>query len=306
MPCLCPRDVWPAPPGAENRRPVSSPRRSYAGAKAFSIPCGQCAGCRLAKRAEFALRCVHEASLHEAACFVTWTYDDEHLPADLSLSVRVMQKTMKRLRNHVGGLRFATRGEYGDKNGRPHYHSLLFGEDFRADRYPWSRSETGGLQYRSPTLEKVWPFGHVLVSDFTFQTAGYVAGYVQKKLNGPPLEASLLRRSIDAATGEIREWKVAREFLLASTKPGLGAGWFERFKSDAFPSDFLIFEGKRVPVPRYYLKKLSEAERLEVVAARKRKAALHAENNGDSRLLVRNELAELRAARFKRSLDEVQ
>lgn len=304
MSCLCPLDAWPAAPGSDDRRPVFSPTRSYQGAKAFSLPCGQCVGCRLDKRESWAVRILHEASLYDANCFVTWTYADEFLPADGSLSIAEVQKAFKRLRHEVGSCRNVTCGEYGSLNARPHYHSILFGHDFRSERYPWKRSEVGVL-FRVPTLEKVWPYGHVLVGEVTRESAGYVAGYVRKKLNGERGAEALKRRVVDPATGEVREWKVAPEFFIMSRRPGIGAGWFERFKCDAFPSDFLIVDGKKVSVPRYYLAKLAELERAAIVAERKRKALKHADNNRDSRLLVRNEVGELKARRLVRSLDEV-
>lgn len=304
MPCLCPLDAWPAPPGAADRRPVFSATRSYSGAKSFSLPCGQCVGCRLDKREAWAVRIMHEASLYEANSFITWTYSDEHLPSDLSLSVDAIQRCFKRLRHELGFCRNVTSGEYGDLRQRPHYHSILFGHDFRGERYPWKRTEMGVL-YRAPTLEKVWPYGHVLVGEVTRESAGYVAGYVRKKLTGEKLAESLLRRGVDPDTGAPREWKVAPEFFIMSRNPGIGAGWFERFKCDAFPSDFLVVDGKKVSVPRYYLNKLAELEREAVVAKRKRAALKHSDNNGDSRLLVRHEVATLKAKRLVRSLDGV-
>jgi len=246
---------------------------------------------------------MHEASQHERNAFLTWTYADEHLPSDLSVSVRAVQLLFKRLRHEVGAVRHATCGEYGDQGGRPHYHSILFGEDFAADRFPWQRSPTGGLLYRSPTLERVWPFGHVLVGDVTRSSAGYVAGYVRKKLDGEDAEAALRRRSVDPETGEVREWRVAPPFFVTSRRPGIGAAWFDRFSGDAFPSDFLIVEGDRVPVPRYYLDKLTEAERLPIVARRRERARAHAAENLPARLMVRHESARLRARRFLRDLD---
>lgn len=302
MPCLCPLDAWPAPPGATDRRPVFSAMRSYAGAKAFSIPCGQCVGCRLDKRQSWATRMMHEASLWDANSFVTWTIAPEHMPADQSLDVRTVQLAFKRLRKAAGSFRHATSGEYGEQFHRPHYHSAIFGEDFRRDRYPWKRSE-GGILYRSPTAEKAWGLGHVYIAELTRESAGYVAGYIRKKLNGDRLETALQREGINPETGELRQWSVKRPFFITSRKPGIGAGWYERWASDCFPSDFLMVEGRRVAVPRYYLDKLAEGARAQIVAARRARAEVHRDNNTDRRLLVRHEVSELRAKRLLRALD---
>ena len=44
------------------------------------IPCGQCIGCRLDRSRAWADRCLLEASQYPHNCFLTLTYDDEHLP----------------------------------------------------------------------------------------------------------------------------------------------------------------------------------------------------------------------------------
>lgn len=37
-----------------------------------------------------------------------------------------------------------------------------------------------------------------------------------------------------------------------SRRPGIGASWFNRYRSDVYPSDFLISRGKRIVPPKYY------------------------------------------------------
>ena len=46
----------------------------------LTIPCGRCIGCRLERSRQWAMRCVHEAEMHDENVFVTLTYDDDHLP----------------------------------------------------------------------------------------------------------------------------------------------------------------------------------------------------------------------------------
>lgn len=64
----------------------------------LKLPCGQCIGCRLDRSRQWAMRCVHEASLHDDNCFITLTYNDENIPFDASLRHRDYQLFMKRLR----------------------------------------------------------------------------------------------------------------------------------------------------------------------------------------------------------------
>lgn len=305
MPCTCPIDAYPPPPGAPDRKFVFSAHRSYAGATATRIPCGQCRGCRLDRARDWATRCVHESQCHDRNSFLTLTYSDDHLPGDRSVSVRELQLFNKRLRDGVGSMRFMGCGEYGDLTLRPHYHLLVFGWD-PDDKIPWRKAKSGEVLYRSPTLEKFWPYGEALIGAVTFKSAGYVARYTMKKAKGDEDPTRYVRAAAHPETGELIEWSVAPEFLLMSRRPGLGAEWFNRYASDAFPSDFLVVDGRKVPVPRFYTERLArEAEReaLRIKARRKLNGFRHASNNTERRLMTRHESQELRARQLVRPLD---
>ncbi len=45
-----------------------------------TVPCGHCIGCRLQHAQEWAIRCMHECDNSPENCYITLTYDDEHLP----------------------------------------------------------------------------------------------------------------------------------------------------------------------------------------------------------------------------------
>ena len=68
----------------------------------------------------------------------------------------------------------------------------------------------------------------MLVGDVSFQSAGYVARYSLKKVNGD-LAAAHYRR-VDPDTGEV--FDLVPEFAHMSLKPGIGASWFDRFYGD--------------------------------------------------------------------------
>lgn len=308
MPCYSPRDVWPPKPGAPDRRPVSSPSQSYAGARSFQLPCGQCIGCLLGRSQEWAHRLVHEAQMHQSSVFLTPTYSDEHLPKDLSVSVREHQLFIKRCRHELGSLRFFGCGEYGGVTKRPHYHTVLFGVDL-PDKRLHKKTPSGSLLYSSATIDRLWGKGFCTVGQLNSQSAAYAARYCLKKVAGKG-NPEYYRR-VDAETGVV--WYVKPEFVVMSRRPGLGATWFQKFRDDCFPSDFLIVDGKKVPVPSFYLEKLPEGERLAVMARRKldahaRRASWERrgmrDEGGDSRLLVRNEAKHLQAARLKRGMED--
>lgn len=240
--------------------------------------------------------------MHEGvACFVTRTYDVDHLPRDWSVRKASHQHFMKRLWRGLGRhVRNMSCGEYGEQGLRPHYHDILFGEDFVEDRVPVRKSQTGALLYSSPRLSKAWPFGEAVIGDFTYDTAFYVAKYNVKVLRGQAASREFLRRW-DSRTGE--EWFVEPPFLLMSRMPGLGASWFERFGADAFPSDFVVIDGRKLPVPAYYMRLLEKLDdgAAEVVREARRLAGSRSEGDRtEGRLRTLHESGRLHAARFAR------
>lgn len=202
------------------------------------IPCGRCIGCRLERSRQWALRCVHEAKMHEESCFVTLTYDDEHLPKDGSLCRKHVQDFMKRLRRRLDRkVRVFYAGEYGDQLSRPHYHLCLFGIDFD-DKVFW-KSFMGHSYYVSYFLADVWQKGFCVIGDLTFESAAYVARYCTKKITGPLADEHYQGR--------------VPEFCGMSLKPGIGATWLDKYgETDVFPRDECIARGVRCRPPRYY------------------------------------------------------
>lgn len=204
----------------------------------MSLPCGRCIGCKLERSRQWAVRIVHESKMHDENCFLTLTFDDAHLPKDLSLDPRHLQLFFKRLRSRLDPIRirhFAC-GEYGDQLGRPHYHAILFG---------WTPSDkvllkgSGELSlWTSPLLSETWGNGFASFGQVSFDSAAYVANYATKKVSG------------SSAAEHYRGRRP--EFLLMSRRPGIGAKWFEKFRSDVFPSDEVIVKGISARPPRYY------------------------------------------------------
>lgn len=277
------------------------------GVPGITLSCGQCIGCRLDKAREWSTRIAHEGAMHERSSFLTLTYSDEHIPHNYSLDKRTMQLFMKRLRKTLNvKVRYYLVGEYGGKFLRPHYHVILFGYDF-PDKYPWRKTGSGYIQYRSPTLESVWAYGNAEIGTVTPESAGYCARYVTKKITGDRAYEHYQR--MHPFTGEI--WRVAPEFSLQSNRPGIGASWFDKYQSDAFPDDFVTINGSKRPVPRYY-KRLWDAEQTSGVPGarltweRKSRALKRAPDNTPERLAVREESQHLKAKRLNRELDDEQ
>ncbi len=215
------------------------------------LPCGRCIGCKLEHSRQWAMRQVHESQLHEENCFITLTFNDEHLPENRSVSKRDIQLFFKRLRkeNYAKTIRYFACGEYGDDDARPHYHSCLFGHAFR-DSELLSHND-GKPMFRSASLEKLWQdkqgnqIGFATVSPFSMETASYVARYVTKKDSRE--EAY---KYIDKKTGEIIQ--LEKEFALMSRRPGIGKPWYDKFSGDIYPKDFTTIKGVKMRPPKYY------------------------------------------------------
>lgn len=269
----------------------------------MAIPCGQCIGCRIDRSRQWAVRCVHEAQGHESNSFITLTYAPEHMPIDGSLVPRHHQLFMKRLRKEIAPTRikFYHCGEYGEKLSRPHYHTLIFGYDF-PDRYPWTRNN-GETYFRSDTLEKLWPLGHSLIGNVTFESAAYVARYCMKKRTGKQAYEHYTKE-LDDGTQVIVEPEYAR----MSLNPAVGKEWAEQYAlSDCYDSgDFIVLNGRKFKPPRYYdqLLKASDPERLEQIKnSRVEALQKHEKNNTPERLAVRERIQEVKAERLKRGYE---
>lgn len=274
------------------------------------LPCGQCVGCRERRARDWAIRCMHEASLYERNCFITLTYNDEHLPPARSLVYDDFQKFMKRLRKaHKGHqpladgtypIRFYMAGEYGENFGRPHFHACLFNFDFDDKRF-FKDAPGGQKLFTSAALQELWTFGYSSVGSVTFQSAAYVARYINKKVTGDLADDHY--SWVDPETGEIH-WRTP-EFNKMSLKPGIGSAWLDKYQSDVFPRDYVIHKGAKLPVPRYYNKKFecsNPFEWDEVKFSRLENAKRFLDDNTPERLLVKKQVKLAQLSRLKRTL----
>lgn len=298
MPCYHPISAYQCTDGSI----VFYESKRHDTVKSLSLPCGQCIGCRLERSRQWAIRCMHEAQMHTQNCFITLTYDDDHLPSDRSLHYRDFQLFIKRLRKRYPGrrIRYYMAGEYGENFGRPHWHACIFGLDFD-DKKLWKRTSANSLLYRSQDLELLWPFGYSSIGDVTFESAAYVARYIMKKVTGK--NASEHYTEIDPESGEITTRKP--EFTKMSLKPGIGYEWYKQYTSDVYPHDYVIVRGKKVKPPKYYDKKYkidNPYEFDELLYIREKSAKLNYADNTPERLLVKEQVTKAKLQKLKRNL----
>lgn len=188
--------------------------------QALYVPCGKCLGCKADASMFWAIRCFHESTLHPVNSFLTLTYEN----APDRLVKTDLQKFFKRLR-HSFDFRYFACGEYGESTHRPHYHALIFGQNFRSDSFQINDS-----LYSSPSVSESWGHGLVSLGDVTMSSCCYVAGYVYKKVG-------------DEDT-----------FTLMSRRPGIGHNWLNLYKDDLRRTGSVTVEGREYPIPSRYLK----------------------------------------------------
>lgn len=189
----------------------------------YFIDCGKCEGCRARQRRDWAVRMAHESQLYERNCFVTLTYDDYHCPK--SLDQRDIRTFMKRLRRRSGEhIRYFCTGEYGEKTNRPHYHAIIFNEDFLGGAY-----DIDDRLYGNKLLDAIWGKGSTAIAPFSMATAMYVAGYTTKKI-------------ADTNT-----------FSIQSRNPPIGKDWVRRNHDNIRRNKNVVINGEELPIPKVYM-----------------------------------------------------
>lgn len=269
----------------------------------MELPCGRCIGCKLDRARSWAIRITHEAQLYDSNLFLTLTYSEQCIPRNFSLEYADFSGFMKRLRRRLSGvtrlpdgrlpIRFFCCGEYGGQTKRPHYHAILFNA-----RFPDMVGLANGT-FRSNLCEELWQKGNVVIGSVNGRSAAYVAGYTLKKVHGRAA-AEHYEDVVDIGTGELISRRP--EFVVMSRRPGIGAGWYEKFGSDVFPGDKAVHDGKVHKVPRYYFEKFKRVGDAGVVESileeRYRRASEKPEESTPERRAVREEVALRRSEMF--------
>jgi len=184
----------------------------------------------------WATRCVHESAFHEHNAYVTLTYNDENLPPDNSLSKRELQLFFKRLRKNLDSsepgrkIKYFAAGEYGENKGRPHYHAIIFGLS------PWGNDKK--------EVEDSWDKGFISTGTVTYDSARYVAEYINTQYDGELAKRVYGKRTVPF---KISSGGIGKKFaILEKDKIKNGQG--------------ITVRGVHVSVPRYYQQKAGVTE----------------------------------------------
>lgn len=162
---------------------------------------------------------------------------------------------------------------------------ILFGEDFCKDRERIEDSRSGFAQYTSPTLTRLWGNGRATISEVSFESAAYVARYCLKKITGSGSKFIYAGRK--------------PEFVTMSRRPGIGAGFFDEFKTDIYPHDEVIPGIGRPPSlpPKYFDRLLERVDpTLHALVKKNRVEGLDFfsdPNSTDTRLATRERIKQL-------------
>lgn len=222
-----------------------------AGEKFTVIPCGQCLNCRRNRAFRWKTRILMELDDYEPdqACFLTLTYDDDHIPDRGLLRYKDVQDFLKKLRESVRRdspdtrLRFFTAAEYGEQTSRPHYHLAIFGYDFfddnRADVLLTHYSHDMKPLYTNSRISDCWDKGIAEFAELSEGSASYIAGYCVKKLE----DAAAVGKSI-------------QPFIRMSLKPALGSRYLSRHLDEILATESYSFRGQTRHLDRFSLRVL--------------------------------------------------
>lgn len=260
MSCFHPIECW----RLDNQTKLSfvKPRNERHVLEKMQVPCGHCIGCLLDKSNDWATRCWCEASNWKNNCFITLTYNDKNLPKNKELRKDDLQKFWKRLRYYEQGneywknprtgkherpIRYFSCGEYGPKNGRPHFHACVFNWKPNDLKF-YKLNHQNQKLYTSKTLSKIWGKGFVIIGELTYQSACYVARYVTKKIYGQ--------------LAKLYYQDKQPEFTESSRNGGIGIiKWIEEKEKIIKNEGLFIKIGEKVklkPIPKFFIKKWKE------------------------------------------------
>lgn len=112
-------------------------------------------------------------------------------------------------------------------------------------------------------------------------------------------------KMVDEETGEI--YTIQPEYTTMSRRPGIGKGWYDKYKDDVYPSDFIVQNGKKMRPPKFY-DTLLEREHIDsyesIKLSRKQQALMNVADNTADRLYVKEEVKKASIKSLKRNHDD--
>ena len=220
----------------------------------IAVPCGKCEDCLRMNARAWSIRILEEAKQYENNYFITFTYDDDHLPEYGSLvpdEISLFNKKLKTYLNRKGcksDFRFYGVGEYGSQTFRPHYHVIYFNLDI-PDLKVYQKNELNQPLFTSKFLEDVWGKGNILIGLVDVGSACYVARYCDKK------KKNLTQEDLN----NLKLFHLEPEFSRMSRRPGIGSNYLEKLLANVKNGVYKIqFKDNNFSIPKFYTKKFEE------------------------------------------------
>lgn len=197
------------------------------------VPCGKCIECRKRIASEWKCRLMHEhdncVRLGQKMHFITFTLSPEFYEQAKKDHYYFVRKFLEAYRYRSGGKspRHFIVTELGEKNGRLHYHGIIFNPSLSAEEtkalWPWAEDHCKFIGYVQP------------------KTCTYIIKYILKP----------------NTWNEICDWYCPRRYV----SRGLGKCYCENpinWKAHNYGNGkwYCEFEGYKCAVPRYYRDKL--------------------------------------------------
>ena len=91
-----------------------------------------------------------------------------------------------------------------------------------------------------------------------------------------------------------------------SRRPGIGKRWFEKYKSDVYPHDFVVHDGTKFKSPRYYdrLYDIEAPMELNLIKSKRKLASVkYCDNNTPERLRVREVVLKKKVVNLQRGFE---
>lgn len=204
------------------------------------VPCGKCIECRKRIASEWKCRLLHEhdncVRLGQKMHFITFTLSPEYYEQAKADHYFYVRKFLEAYRYKSGGKypRHFIVTELGEKNGRLHYHGIIFNPALSAEAtmelWPWCEPHCKFIGYVQP------------------KTCTYIIKYILKP----------------NTWNEINDWYVPRRYV----SRGLGKCYCEhpinRLSHNRGNGKWYCeFEGYKCAVPRYYRNHLFDKETID-------------------------------------------
>lgn len=302
MPCYYPIAAVQPFPGAPLqlfKREQIHLRNAIHGRK-LEVPCNQCSGCRRRQSLEWALRCTHEAQMHRYNCYITLTYDDNHIPTGYTLRHRDWQLFMKSLRSLLlrGGMGLQhndlslpsalglggdllqrinnRRGLYGAIAPYPmskpikYYMAGEYGERYGRPHY---HALLFGLDFADKLYHGRTKAGEKIYRSQTLERL-WTHGYSSIG-NVTFASAAYIARYVEkkrTGDGNKTDYEILdldtgeinfrkKEYNQMSRASGIGKEWLALYNNDVYATDKVITrEGRQLRPPRYYDKQYKKLD----------------------------------------------